>query len=229
MKTIWRHLFFSFLITITISTPVVAQDSIRLPEEILFESGISYRYFDADGKAMKAGISFMYSQAGYITVELIGVLVPAGTIIADLNQSRLLTLYRDTKTFNVRNLTEFISRQDSVAKQDRKDLQVHATGKSAAIMGYKCHEYLLLNGDKKVLVWVTTEISSGISEFMRTYGNNSGVYTVLSAVPHIKGIENAIVMRVETEATRGSSIRMEAVALHNPNSINTSGYRLVSK
>lgn len=226
--TFWLLLQSFFILIIAPIVSIRAQNSAALPSELNFESGISYRYFNAKGEATKHGITYMYSQSGFFTMELIGILRPAGTTVFDVKSPRLIRIDNDNKTFAI---TDF-SAQLKKANQENNNAterKISRTGKTDEILGYHCEEYMIERKGTKVFVWATSEINTGLMDFAKSYRSALDIYGGFSAFLSIDSTHNAVIMKLETQSSSQEYVKMEALILHKPKRLNTSGYSLVAK
>lgn len=83
----------------------------------------------------------------------------AVSIIMDLNTRTMTTLIHERHMYMTRQMpTVDEARKMADAKSADHDPDIQATGKTEVILGYKCNQFLVRDGDKTTEIWLAPEL-----------------------------------------------------------------------
>lgn len=202
-----------------------------LPENYEFALGVTYEMSSGKNGNLKKGeqMGMWFSNQPYTGME-----VPKQKgffMVMDLKDQKMVTLMTDQKMAMVMDLKKMQEKMKGQVKEENpSDVKITKTGKSETILGYKCDQYLIETSDGQSLVWITTELGSGMGNLAKSLSSILSSGPKPMGLPSMKGIENGVLMRLEsTDKKSGNSTRIEAVNVNKDGKkFPTAGYNVMA-
>lgn len=214
----------------------LAQASDQLANAYHFKIGITYETSQGDKDKLKKGtdMNIWLSDENYTGVNPGGK--AAMFMIYDLKAGKMFTLMEDQKmamVIDVQKMIEQIAGAANMDAEDDSNVKISKTGKSEKILNYNCEQFLIENGEKKSLVWITKELGSGFGNYMQSIAmsmQKNMNSQKNKSIPVFGELKDGVLLKLEySDASKGEITRLEATAVHpEGKSINTSEYKLLN-
>ncbi len=152
-------------------------------------------------------------------------------MVMDLKDQKMITFMTDQKMAMIMDLAKMKQKmQGQVKEENPNNVKVTKTGKSETILGYKCEQFQVESDDSQSLVWMTTELGSGMGNFAKSLAAMLETGSKPIRFPSMKGMENGVMLRMEsTDKKSGNLSRFEAISVSKDGKIMaTSGYKVMA-
>ncbi|MBL7768019.1 MAG: DUF4412 domain-containing protein [Flavipsychrobacter sp.] len=202
-----------------------------LPENYEFALGVTYEMSSGKNGNLKKGeqMGMWFSNQPYTGME--SPRQKGFFMVMDLKDQKLVTLMTDQKMAMVMDLKKMQEKMKGQVKEENpSDVKISKTGKSETILGYKCDQYLIETADGQSLVWITTELGSGMGNLAKSLSSMLSSGPKPMGLPSMKGIENGVLLKLEsTDKKSGNNTRLEAVNVNKDGKkFPTSGYNVMA-
>lgn len=205
-----------------------------------FKLGITYNITsgDKDKKNETHKLAMWFSDGDYSGMEPTEAKSQV-FIVFNMKDMKMLTVMEAQKMVMTIDLAKFQQQyQQKQTTGDDKSApkgQVTKTGVSEKILGYNCDQYKITSEKSESLIWVTTELGSGFSDFSKSLmmalnsgkGQMGGSNTTL---PDTKGATNGVMLKmIVTDLSSNKVTTLEATEVNKDGKeLNTTGYRVMS-
>jgi hypothetical protein len=219
----------SLLLLAILSTNAVVSQT--LPENYDFSLGITYEISSGKNGSLKKGeqMGMWFSKGDYTGME--SPKQKGFFMVMDLKDQKMITFMTDQKMAMIMDLAKMRQRvQGQVKEEGPNNVKVTKTGKSETILGYKCEQFQVESDDSQSLVWMTTELGSGMGNFAKSLAAMLETGPKPIRFPSMKGMENGVMLKMETtDKKSGNLSRFEAVSVtKDGKKMATDGYKVMA-
>lgn len=216
------------LLAILSTNAVVSQ---TLPENYDFSLGITYEISSGKNGSLKKGeqMGMWFSKGDYTGME--SPKQKGFFMVMDLKDQKMITFMTDQKMAMIMDLAKMRQRvQGQVKEEAPNNVKITKTGKSETILGYKCEQFQVESDDSQSLVWMTTELGSGMGNFAKSLAAMLETGPKPIHFPSMKGMENGVMLKMETtDKKSGNLSRFEAVSVSKDGKkMATDGYKVMA-
>ena len=157
-------------------------------------------------------------------------------IIFNMKDKKMITVMESQKMAMIMDINKYpqmAAQQMNDSNKTQPNVQIVKTGVTEKILGYNCTQYKITSEKTESLVWITTELGTGFTNFsnslMMMFNNGKGKPQG-TALPDTKGAENGVTLKLETtDLSTNKVIKLEATAINKDGKeIDITGYNIMS-
>ncbi|HEX5152121.1 MAG TPA: DUF4412 domain-containing protein [Parafilimonas sp.] len=225
-----KYLFMVLLITMSLLTCKIAyaQDT----KDFKFKLGITYDVSSGGGESHK--LAMWVSEDVYTGMEPTegnsGVF-----IIFNMKDMKMLTVMQAQKSVMIMDLNKYqkmAQQNQSTGDKTATQAQITKTGVTEKILGYNCDQYKVSSEKSESLIWVTTELGSGFSDFAKSLMmalNNGRGKTQGATIPDMQGAGGVMLKMEATDLSTKKVTKMEATQVNKDGKeVNITDYNVMS-
>jgi len=225
-----KYFFIVLIIAMNLLTFKItyAQDT----KDFKFKLGITYNVSSGGGESHK--LAMWVSENAYTGME-----PTEGNssvfIIFNMQDMKMLTVMKAQKTVMLMDLNKYqqaAQQNQNTGDKTAPQAQVTKTGVSEKILGYNCDQYKVSSDKIESLIWVTTELGSGFSNFSKSLMmalNNGRGKMQGTTIPDAQGANGVMLKMEATDLSTKKVTRLEATEVNKDGKeVNITDYNIIS-